>query len=125
MSLDLLYPQVTDAIERAEALEEAGALGTRAAFLDVSFLEEEIASELLASVVEGMLARRGAVRAAIKAGAFARATDLAERFVAEKDLPVEIAREIGVMVAEAVDALNELATTRIVPAARFRLHEAA
>ena len=127
MSLDLLYPQVTDAIERAEALDDAGALGVRGAYLDVSFLEEEIAAETLASVVEGMVARRGAIRAAIKAGALARASDLAERYGVEHGLPEQIAQEIGVMAAEALDALKlgDLANLRIHPTARFRFHDAA
>ncbi|HEY7214322.1 MAG TPA: hypothetical protein VIC28_06815, partial [Thermoanaerobaculia bacterium] len=55
------------------------------AWAEVSSLEEELAKILPASQPEGRIARRGAVRAALKARDFARAQALAERYLAEKD----------------------------------------
>ncbi len=83
MTVDLLYPLVSEAIRRAETLEDLQAPGAHAAYLDLSLLEERIADALPASDPEGGIARRGAVRAAIAAEDFARARDLVERFLAE------------------------------------------
>lgn len=85
MSLDLFYPLVSEAIRRAETLEDLGAPGARSAHLDVSLLEEKIAGLLLASDPEGALARRGAVRAALAAGELSRAQRLVERFLSEAE----------------------------------------
>lgn len=83
MSIELLYPLVTEAIRRAETLEDLQAPGAPQAHLDVSFLEERVAEILPASNPEGVLARRGAVRAALAARDFTRAQRLSERFLAE------------------------------------------
>lgn len=85
MSTDLLNTLVTGAIWRAEQLEEHGVGSVPLAWAEVSSLEEELAKALPASQPEGRIARRGAVRAALKARDFARAQALAERFLAEKD----------------------------------------
>jgi hypothetical protein len=94
MSAELFYPLVTEAIRRAETLEDLGAPGTSAAFLDVSLLEEKIAETLPASDPEGALARRGAVRAALSARDPGRARQLAERFLAEPDIDAEAREEL-------------------------------
>ncbi|MBI4023440.1 MAG: hypothetical protein HY360_00565 [Verrucomicrobia bacterium] len=60
-------------------LEEAAS----SAWLEVSKLEEELAKIKPAEDAEGRIARRGAVRAALKANDLARAEDLAKRFAAE------------------------------------------
>jgi hypothetical protein len=86
MNLETLYPLVTEAIRRAEVLDELGAPGARHAYLDVSLLEERIASLLPVSDAEGAIARRGAVSAAIAAHEFQRAEELAVRFAAEAAL---------------------------------------
>lgn len=99
MSAEVLYPLVTEAIRRAETLEDLGAPGASSAFLDVSLLEEKITEALPASHPEGALARRGAVRAALSARDLGRARLLVERFLAEGDLDSELE-----------DALQELAT---------------
>lgn len=83
MHLETLYPLVTEAIRRAEQLDEVGDPGARQAYLDVSMLEELIASVLPQSDVEGAIARRGAVTAAKAAHEFRRAEDLEARFSAE------------------------------------------
>jgi hypothetical protein len=83
MDLEILYPLLTEAIRRAETLDDLKAPGVLAAYLDVSLLEEKVAEILPASNPEGALARRGAVRAALSARAFTRAQQLSERFLAE------------------------------------------
>jgi len=83
MDLETLYPLVTEAIRRAEVFDEIGAPGVLHAYLDVSLLEESIAKLLPQSDVEGAIARRGAVRAAISAREYRRAADLVSRFTAE------------------------------------------
>ena len=93
-NVDLLYPLVSEAIRRAEALEDLRAPGTFSAYRDVSILEERIAEALPASDPEGALARRGAVRAALVAREFARAQQLVARFLSEPDTDVELKAEL-------------------------------
>jgi len=94
MTLDFLYPLITEAIRRAETLEDLRAPGARSAHLDVSLLEEKIAEVLPASDPEGALARRGAVRAALAAREIARAQQLAERFIGEAGKDAELQSEL-------------------------------
>lgn len=95
VSLDSLYLLVTEAIQRAEVLEDLGAPGAAAAHLDVSLIEERIAGMLLASSVEGALARRGAVRAALSAGDRRRAENLIDRFGADPDADDDLRTQMG------------------------------
>ncbi len=94
MSIEFLYPLITEAIRRAETLEDLRAPGTRSAYVDVSLLEERVTEFLPASEPEGALARRGAVRAALAAGELSRAQQLAERFLAEDKCDAELRAEL-------------------------------
>lgn len=94
MTAEELYPLVTEAIRRAETLEDLHAPGTAKAYLDVSLLEEKIAETLPASDPEGAVARRGAVRAALSAREYGRARELIERFIAEDDLDANLREEL-------------------------------
>ncbi len=85
MSTDLLNTLVTGAIWRAEQLEEQGIGSAPLAWAEVSSLEERLAIAIPASQPEGRIARRGAVRAALKARDSARAQALTERYLAEKN----------------------------------------
>ncbi len=114
MNIDTLYPLVTEAIRRAEALEDIGAPDARVAFSEVSRLEERIASLLPLVDYEGIVARRGAVRAAIKAHEFGRAQELAARFEGEAGVDDALAADLAALKAQAsalaLDAmLRELA----------------
>jgi hypothetical protein len=123
MNIDELYERVTQAILRAEALEDHGpSAEMREAYLTVSWIEEEIAEVTSASGPEGAVARRGAVRAALKAGVPMRARDMAERYLAEP-APPALADDIRRMKADAEAALAHpaLASIRIVPAARYHV----
>lgn len=90
LSAEDYYPLVSEAIRRAELLEDLGSPGAVPAYLDLSLLEERIAEELPASDPEGGVARRGAVRAAISAREYARARQLVERFLAEPDVGADL-----------------------------------
>jgi hypothetical protein len=90
MSLEILYPLVSEAIRRAETLDDLRAPGALSAYLDVSLLEEKVAEILPVSDPEGALARRGAVRAALAARELPRAQQLAERFLAEAGTDSEL-----------------------------------
>lgn len=100
MSTDLLNTLVTSAIWRAEQLEEQGIGSVPLAWAEVSSLEEELAKALPASQPEGRIARRGAVRAALKARDFARAQALAERYLAEKDATRTLRAALRELLAE-------------------------
>lgn len=83
MTLEKLYPLISEAIQRAEALEDAQSAEARLAYQEVSILEEQVAGLLAAAETEGLLARRGAVRAAILAQDIDRATQLLSEYEAE------------------------------------------
>jgi hypothetical protein len=100
MDIETLYPLVTEAIRRAEIYDEIEAPGARDAHRDVSLLEERVADLLPASHSEGAVARRGAVRAAIAARDFDRAEMLAERYCADSNASVQLARELRSMIDE-------------------------
>jgi hypothetical protein len=103
MNLEFLYPLVTEAIRRAEALEDLRAPGIPTAYSEVSLLEEKIAELLPASDPEGALARRGAVRAALAAREPGRAQQLAERFLAEADADAELHADLCSLFETATD----------------------
>ena len=87
METDELNTLVTDAIWRAQELEAVDISAAPGAWAEVSVIEEELAKAFPVSDVEGKIARRGAVRAALKAGDYARAHALAEAYLAEEGAP--------------------------------------
>src|ERR1700752_2168544 len=84
---EVLNTLVSSAIWRAEQLEGNGALPASQAWAEVSSLEEELAKALPASKPEGRIARRGAVRAALKARDYARAHALLAGYVSDETAP--------------------------------------
>jgi len=106
VTIDTLYPLVTEAILRADALEDLGAPGAAQAQLDVSRLEERIAELLPASDPEGAIARRGAVRAAAKAKDYARAKSLADQYLADPDVGHELRDQIATILADHEDPIG-------------------
>ncbi len=89
-NVDELHSRVSDAIWRAERAEEHGPGDATDEWADVSSLEEKLAGIIPVSASEGRIARRGAVRAAFKAGDYARAQSLADRYMAEKGAPAAL-----------------------------------
>lgn len=105
MSTDALHSLVTSAIWRAEQLEEHGVGSAPLAWAEVSSLEEELAAALPVSQPEGRIARRGAVRAALKARDYARAQILLQRYLAEEDAPQALRKALCEMLEEDARAL--------------------
>lgn len=107
MTLDTLNSLVSGAIWRAEQLEELGLETARSAWSEVSRLEEELARQIPASAGEGRISRRGAVRAALKAGDLTRAQELVDRFVAQDSAPRTLRVELRKMLKADADGLAE------------------
>jgi hypothetical protein len=87
VSVETLHVLVTSAIWRAEQLDEMRVSTAPLAWGEVSTLEEQLAAALPVSEPEGRIARRGAVRAALKADDPGRAHALAERYLSEAGVP--------------------------------------
>jgi len=94
METDELNTLVTEAIWRAEELEDRGIHDTSHAWAEVSSIEEELAKAFPASEAQGRIARRGAVRAALKAGDPARAHVLTDAYLAEECAPTSLKAEL-------------------------------
>ena len=87
MDVDALHTLVSGAIWRAEQLEDLDAETAPLAWSEVSKLEEALAKELPVAEPEGCIARRGAVRAALKAHNALRAQTLAEIYTTASLVP--------------------------------------
>ena len=87
METDTLNTLVSSAIWRAEQLEDRGIRSASQAWSEVSTLEGELAKAIPVSEPEGRIARRGSVRAALKAGDYDRAQALVDGYVAEEGTP--------------------------------------
>lgn len=107
MSIEALYPLMTEAIRRAETLEDLRAPGACSAYLDVSLFEEKVAEVLPVSLAEGRIARRGAVRAALKARDYARAEELTQRYLAEAEAPEALELALRQMLEEDARTLTD------------------
>jgi hypothetical protein len=105
VSTDSLYSLVTSAIWRAERLEEHRVSSAPLAWAEVSSIEEELATVLPVSLPEGRIARRGAVRAALKARDYVRAQDLTQRYLAEEEAPESMHVALREILEEDVQAL--------------------
>jgi len=119
--IDRLYERVTSAIFTAEDAEGRGDLiGARKAYLEVSFLEEDIACRLDAGDAEGAIARRGAITAALSAELPERALDMVHRYLKE-ELPAPLYSQLKLLEAQALSMCpsSELRRLNIRPGARF------
>jgi hypothetical protein len=101
---DALNTLVSGAIWRAEQLETRGIHPAAQAWAEVSSLEEELAKALPVAESEGRIARRGAVRAALKAGDYARAHELADGYLAE-EAPRSLKTALGKILEEDARAM--------------------
>ncbi|MEO7036085.1 MAG: hypothetical protein ABI548_19255 [Polyangiaceae bacterium] len=120
MELDDLNDSVTSAILHAESLP-VGSWDAQRAFREVADLEEEIATIVGARVVEGEVARLGAVTAALSAGEPLRAIQLAARYSAD-EFSASARSKLEELVAEAEAELDlELANEPTVEPIRFVL----
>ncbi len=101
MTIDTLNTLVSGAIWRAEQLDqmdmEAGSV-----WMEVSKLEEALAKVLPVKEPEGRIARRGAVRAALKAKQHGRARGLAAQYTAEERAPKSLRADLlGILESDA------------------------
>jgi len=102
---DALNTLVSGAIWRAEQLETHGIRPASQAWAEVSSLEEELAKALPVSESEGRIARRGAVRAALKAADYARAHALADGYLAEEAAPRSLKTALRKILEEDAQAM--------------------
>jgi hypothetical protein len=111
--------------EKAEARHES--VRAAEAYFEVSCLEEEIAEGLPAHDPEGAIARRGVVRAALSAQQYARALDLAERYLNDASAPEDMRATLSSLRDEARRAISEASglAIEVDPQATFTFHEAA
>jgi hypothetical protein len=93
LDTDSLNTLVTDAIWRAEELESRG-IPSFSAWAEVSSIEEQLAKVHPVSEGQGRIARRGAVRAALKARDYTRAQAVAEGYLAEVNAPESLKTEL-------------------------------
>jgi hypothetical protein len=96
--IDQLYSRVTAAILLAEKAETTGSkIQAATAYLEVSFLEEEIAKLLPATDPEGEIARRGVITAATSAGQFVRAVEMANTYASDPYAGVALKNQLAAL----------------------------
>jgi hypothetical protein len=100
VATDDLNALVTGAIWRAQQLEAHGLPSAAQAWAEVSSVEEELARSLPVSGAEGRIARRGAVRAALKAGDYTRAQELSDSYSNEKGAAKAMKTSLREMLAQ-------------------------
>jgi len=104
MDTDTLNTLVTGAIWRAEELESRSIPST-SAWAEVSSLEEDLAKAHPVTEGQGRIARRGAVRAALKSGNYTRAYALADGYLAEANVPESFKIELRTILEEYTQAM--------------------
>lgn len=122
--IDELYGRVTSAILRAESAERAkDRIRIARAYLDVSFLEEEIAKLIPANKPEGEIARRGVVSAATAAQLYSRAIAMAETYMADFASSSALRSQLKELRdhAERENPVKVSAPVMVHPMARFQL----
>ncbi len=97
MDLDTLNARVTIAIVLAEHAPP-GTMEADTLWHRVSLIEEELASATSVADLEGLVARRGAVSAALRSGGWMRAHLLALRFTAEENAPADLIDDLREMI---------------------------
>ena len=105
MDTDALNMLVSSAIWRAEQLESHGIRTEWRAWAEVSLLEDELAKALSVSMPEGRIARRGAVRAALKGLDYARAEALADGYISEEGAPRSLRIALRKMLEDDAEAM--------------------
>jgi hypothetical protein len=103
---EALNALVTSGIWRAQQLEAHGIGSASQAWAEVSFVEEELAKTFLVSQGEGRIARRGAVRAALKAGDYTRAQELSDSYANEKGATKALKGALREMLAQDARAME-------------------
>lgn len=104
METDTLNSLVTDAIWQAEDLEARGLSATQA-WAEVSSIEEQLAKAFPVSDLQGRIARRGAVRAALKSRDYARGQALADAYIADDAAPESLKAALRQILEERAQAM--------------------
>lgn len=117
MPSEALNALVTSAIWRAQQLEAHGIGSASQAWAEVSFVEEKLAKTFPISHGEGRIARRGAVRAALKAGDYTRAQELSDSYATEKGATKALKAALREMLAE--DARRGILRSTLSPRGTF------
>jgi hypothetical protein len=107
VEVDTLNTLVTDAIWRAEELESCGRSSAAVAWAEVSTIEEDLARAHSVSEVQGRIARRGAVTAALKARDYTRAYALVDGYLAEENAPESLKTELREILEENAQAMAD------------------
>jgi len=107
-----LNSRVSEAIFLA-GQTSSGTAEEREAYRLVSGIEEELARRLPSAVLEGSLARVGAVSAALRAGDWLRASRLAEEFLT--DAPADLADELKTLQKQADEVARSMAEPDVRP----------
>lgn len=105
METDALNSLVSSAIWRAEQLEAHGIRAALQAWAEVSLLEEQLAKMIPISESEGRIARRGTVRAALKAREYTRSQELAEAYATEEGAPQSLRKELRKILEDDAQAM--------------------
>jgi hypothetical protein len=105
VNADTVNSLVSAAIWRAEQLDATSMTASAQAWAEVSVLEEELAKMIPASESEGRIARRGAVRAALKAGDYGRAEVMARTYVGDDTAPRALKTALRQLLEEDARAL--------------------
>jgi len=121
MEIDILNSLVTGAIWRAEQLDVRNLPSAAQAWAEVSALEEKLAEAIVATDPEGRIARRGAVRAALKAGDYVRAQLLTELYMSDKAAPKTLKTALQELLE---DDERAMASRFCYAAKEHRVHEA-
>ena len=114
MNVDDLNALVSGAIWRAQQLDDLGLETAGSAWMEVSRFEEELSKVIPISEPEGRIARRGAIRAALKANLPARAKELVACYLAEKCVPKSLRGEFN----EILEATSQMLAEEFPSAAR-------
>jgi hypothetical protein len=97
---DELDELVSGAIRRAEILDDMRSAMAGAAWHEVMLYEERLAEITPATGIEGGIARRGAIHAALKAHDYSRAQDLLKRYTSDNLVPASLKEALCAIVME-------------------------
>ncbi len=106
MTVDDLKMLVSEAVRRAELLQDLGSPGAREAWRELSQIEEKLAHLQPADSAGGGFARRGAIHAAIQARDFDRAEALLADFRAEGESSARLVEPLAALLTEHLAAVQ-------------------
>jgi hypothetical protein len=100
MNVDDLNTLVSEAVRRAELLQDLGSPSARLAWTELSILEQQLAKLHAPTTAEGAFSRRGAVHAALMAHDTPAAERLAQQYCAEPEMYPELEASIKALIEQ-------------------------